>query len=271
MTNNPPRCPLCGGTGFRLCERNGYSGAAPCRCLSDAIAAQHLRDAGIPAAYASATLETFRIDGDRDLGFALHQVAAYSREFPVPSRHQCGAGTPAGEPALKPAFSVPSVVPDPKPGLLLTGDSGTGKTHLAIGAMKKLLERGHQCVFFDFQKLLDRIRESYNRDSGTADREAYSTALDAQVLVLDDLGAHRSTDWVEDIVTSIITTRCNEAKPLIVTTNLEIDDSRPTSIFAPHRKLLADVIGPRSHSRLFEMCRIVRMPAAADFRRSALP
>ncbi len=54
-----------------------------------------------------------------------------------------------------------------------------------------------------------------------------ATALDADVLLLDDLGAHRVTDWVEDIVTSIITYRCNHRKPLIATTNLpDPDDHR---------------------------------------------
>ena len=49
------------------------------------------------------------------------------------------------------------------------------------------------------------------------DKEAYRTALETDVLVLDDLGAHRVTDWVEDTVTSIITARCNHRKPLIAT------------------------------------------------------
>ena len=50
-------------------------------------------------------------------------------------------------------------------------------------------------------------------------------ALDAEVLLLDDLGAHRVTDWVEDTVTSIITYRCNNRKPLIATTNLPDPDA----------------------------------------------
>ena len=45
-------------------------------------------------------------------------------------------------------------------------------------------------------------------------------ALDSEVLLLDDLGAHRVTDWVEDTINSIVTYRCNQRKALIATTNL---------------------------------------------------
>ena len=75
--------------------------------------------------------------------------------------------------------------------------------------MKRLIARGFECVFFDYQNLLERIRSSYDQASGAAQREAYQTALDCEVLVLDDLGAHRVSDWVEDTVTSLITYRYN--------------------------------------------------------------
>ena len=59
----------------------------------------------------------------------------------------------------------------------------------------------------------------------SSDQEAYRVALDTEVLLLDDLGAHRVTDWVEDTVTSIVTYRCNNRKPLIATTNLPDADA----------------------------------------------
>ena len=86
--------------------------------------------------------------------------------------------------------------------------------------------------------------------SGTSDREAYRTALDCEVLVLDDLGAHRVTDWVEDTVTSIITYRCNNRKPLIATTNLpdpdmtgKVVDYTDAGGSPVHKKTLAEAIG----------------------------
>jgi DNA replication protein DnaC len=86
------------------------------------------------------------------------------------------------------------------------------------------------------------------------------------------LGAHRVTDWVEDTVTSIITARCNQRKPLIATTNLidpemgYVTYARPAEGKVDYRTTLTDRIGSRARSRLFEMCRVIKMPLIEDFR-----
>jgi DNA replication protein DnaC len=147
------------------------------------------------------------------------------------------------------------------------GDTGSGKTHLAVAALKRILEKGIEGQFFDYQNLLDKIRSGYNASSGSSDREAYRSAMETDVLLLDDLGSHRVTEWVEDTVTSIITYRCNHKKPLIATTNLEMDDNIPSGGGAPvNRKSIGEVIGLRARSRLFEMCTIVRLRGVEDFR-----
>ena len=89
---------------------------------------------------------------------------------------------------------------------------GTGKTHLAVAALRRIIAKGFQGVFFDYQNLLDRIRSGFDPNSGSSDREAYRGALDAEVLLLDDLGAHRVLPWIEDVVTAIITHRCNQRR-----------------------------------------------------------
>ena len=142
---------------------------------------------------------------------------------------------------------------------------------LCVAALRILISRGFKGLFFDYQNLLDRIRTGYDQASGAADREAYRFALDAEVLMLDDLGAHRVTEWVEDTVTSIITYRCNNRKPLIATTNLPDPDAGSAMFDKSPGKIdyktsLADRIGSRARSRLFEMCKVVRMPLVEDYR-----
>ena len=143
-----------------------------------------------------------------------------------------------------------------------------------MAALRALIARGFEGVFFDYQNLLDRIRSGYDKTSESIDREAYRSALEADILLLDDLGAHRVTDWVEDTVTSLITYRCNNRKTFIATTNLPdpdagssiVEKSAGTPGGWSQRVTLAERIGMRARSRLFEMCKVIRMPAVEDYR-----
>jgi DNA replication protein DnaC len=236
-------CPICDGTGWKIIERAGLSGAEPCACAAVTRARAVKEAAGIPPNYDRATLDNFEMPGQENptaraaLGAALLQVKSFVREFPAADH----------------------------PGLLLIGDTGTGKTHLAVAAFKALLERGHEGIFYDYQNLLDRIRSGWDQNAGAADREAYRSALDTEVLLLDDLGSHRTTDWIEDTVTAIVTHRCNHRKPLIATTNLPDHDLvGKDKDYA--RKTLGEIIGLRARSRLHEMCRVVKMPTVEDYR-----
>src|SRR5262249_12112019 len=159
---------------------------------------------------------------------------------------------------------------------LFVGETGTGKTHLAVAALKALIEKGHEGLFFDYQNLLDRIRSSYDSAAGATDKEAYRAAMDAEVLLLDDLGSHRVTEWVQDTVTSIITYRSKHRKPLVATTTLPDPDITGAVVESAgaggspiYRKTLAEVMGQRARSRLFEMCRLVAMPVVGDYRVSS--
>lgn len=239
-------CPICGGSGWKIIERDGVSGAERCEC-ADAGREQRLEDrANIPPLYLDASVHIFEAYGTREpLKYALDIVSKYIHNYPN--------GV------------------EGKLGLLFIGPAGTGKTHLAVATLRALIKKGYAGVFFDYQALLNHIRSGYDAASGTMDREAYKMALDTEVMVLDDLGAHRIKDFVEDTITAIITHRCNNRKATIFTTNLSDNEpgqrySSPTEEAIYSKYTLEERIGKRAYSRLFEMCKVVRMPDVGDYR-----
>jgi len=161
--------------------------------------------------------------------------------------------------------------PVDKTGLLLVGTIGTGKTHLAVGIAKSLIrEKGIPCLFYDYRELLKEIQNSYNSSVQTTELALLKPVFDAEVLVLDELGAVRPSEWVWDTVSLILNTRYNDNRTTIITTNFSDEPAAAVArSLSPARaardETLGDRIGERMRSRLHEMCRIVRMDGA-DFR-----
>ncbi|HYO83818.1 MAG TPA: ATP-binding protein [Bryobacteraceae bacterium] len=241
-------CGNCGGTGYISVDRDGISAASRCPCYLDRMAASRVPKAGIPGKFARSTFDNFEIGGVANpvVGALRSKVRIAVKRFAV--------DFPSGA----------------KKSLLLTGPPGAGKTHLAIAAFRTILEKGFDGVFFEYQQLLNLITASWNPASGVQERAAYGQALETPLLFLDDLGARRSSEWVEDTITSIITDRYNNERPLIATSNLRLDygmSSGSTAGGSPRfEKTLAEVIGARSASRLAEMCVVVDFQGLPDYR-----
>jgi len=231
-------------------DRGSLSVATPCDCRAQGRAARLEDRSQIPNLYRKASFDNFVVPGNenptarRELTTVLLAVRQFVRDFPNEKR----------------------------PGLLLIGETGCGKTHLSVAALREIISKGFEGLFINYQTLLNNIRAGYDAASNSANREVYQTVLDAEVLLLDDLGAHRTTDWVEDTINSIITYRCDNRRPLIATTNMPDPDAGSVTIQRSgldkpeYRRTLAEQIGARARSRLFEMCTVVRMPLIEDYR-----
>jgi DNA replication protein DnaC len=160
-------------------------------------------------------------------------------------------------------------------GLLLMGPSGVGKTHLAVAALKELIRRGHGGLFCDYRELLKEIQASYNPASESTEMRILEPIRNVEILVLDDLGASKPSDWVRDIVGIVLNARYNENRTTVITTNYvdnPASEGETTKgpdgkwIRAHREEKLEERISTRMRSRLYEMCRTVEV-IAPDFRR----
>lgn len=133
-------------------------------------------------------------------------------------------------------------------GLLLYGGVGTGKTYIAACIINELVEMGISCKLTNFSRLAN---EWMARDF--SEKQNFVDGLNTYgLLVIDDLGSERSSEFMNELIYSVIDTRHKSGKPLIVTTNLSGDDLK-------HPK---DIHSERVFSRLFEMCIPVEVKGA---------
>lgn len=245
-------CDKCGGAGVRVVEQgSGGRTMVPCECQTEQRAARLLKRAAIPARYEHCSIESYEPNfhgADRSLASAYRTARQFVDGYPV---------TTGGR------------------GLLLTGSIGVGKTHLAVGILQALiLEKGVRGLFCDYRELLKEIQHSYNPQVATTEMDILRPVFDAEVLVLDELGAAKPTDWVWDTVALVLNTRYNDKRTTIITTNYA--DSPPGggagasngASRATREETLGDRIGERMRSRLAEMCVVVEI-FGEDFRRKA--
>ncbi|MGW5477643.1 ATP-binding protein [Streptomyces sp. NPDC004008] len=133
--------------------------------------------------------------------------------------------------------------------LLLTGPVGTGKTHQAYGAMRQIAEAGprrYELIATTAPDLYGRLRPG-GSDRGTEDE--LRRLCRVPLLLIDDLGAAKHSEWVEEITFRLFNERYNECRPTVITTNLPPRDPNGTD--------LADRLGDRVVSRLAQATTIV--------------
>ncbi|MDX6695679.1 MAG: replication protein DnaC [Blastocatellia bacterium] len=223
VTNQPAICVYCYGAGMEVVAGKG---AKRCRCQTEQSRTKLLEAARIPRRYEQCSLQNYYPTKGNGTQLRAFQYAwRLAREYPAVDR-----------------------------GLLFMGTVGVGKTHLSVALLRELIEKtGINCLFCEFGSLLKEIQNSYNPISQTSELKVLAPVFEAEVLVLDELGASKPTDWVRDTMMQIINTRYNDRKLTIFTTNY-LDGRR-----SERDETLEDRIGVRLRSRLFEMCKTVQI------------
>ncbi|MGH7890521.1 MAG: ATP-binding protein, partial [Thermodesulfobacteriota bacterium] len=137
----------------------------------------------------------------------------------------------------------------------LMGKAGLGKTHLAIGAISEVtLERGIKCLFKDFFYLLSELKEAYSQ--GNPENEVLLPLIETEVLVIDELGKAKSSDWELNILDQLISKRYNAQKITLITTNY-VSEDYATKTAGENQEILEKRVSDRIASRLYEMCEFI--------------
>ena len=218
-------CPECRGSGtvFAQNER-GYSRLEPCgACGAVRIKARRYNGARVPSRFREVVQSDHMNTKDKKQYEAMEYVRSFVRKYP-------------GE-----------------KGFLLMGDPGIGKTLLAVGAIAELtLQKAVRCVFTDFFFLLGDLRKAYSEE--IPENEIIQPLIDAEVLVIDEMGKGRRSEWERGILDQLISKRYNSSKKTLVTTNYVAGEFVSKNSGTKTAEVLEDRVGERIASRLYEMC-----------------
>lgn len=140
-------------------------------------------------------------------------------------------------------------------GIIFVGNVGTGKTHLSAAIVNELVRKGYPCIFGNVTALLGRLRQSFD---GNGENEAaiMKKYCEASLLVIDDLGKEKTSEWVQEKLYALINHRYEHYLKTIITTNDQ---------FATLEKK----IGEAAISRLIEMCDGYKL-GGSDYRKKCL-
>jgi len=143
----------------------------------------------------------------------------------------------------------------PQGWLVLFGNYGAGKTHLAAAIANEALHRHYHVLFTIVPDLLDHLRSTFGPSSEVEYDDRFETIREVPLLILDDLGTENATPWAREKLFQIINYRYNDALPTVITSNRKPED-----------------IDPRIFSRMSDraLCEEIILIEAGDYRRLSL-
>ena len=220
-------CDICHGSRWKSVTVDGVERLTRCDCWRGAVVEKLLKDARVPTRYARCELASFEHDMNTQRD-AWRRATRFVEAFPAVEK-----------------------------GLLLYGPHGVGKTHLAVGILKEVIRtKGARGFFFETRELLKLVRETYNRGNEETEMDVLAPVLHADLLVLDDLGAEKTSEWVQETLGLVVNTRYNARRATIFTSNLidSPDNTYPQGFIFQ--------LGARTRSRLVEMCDWIEIQGA---------
>lgn len=216
-------CEACGGVGFVLHD----DGAAPCRCRIERENLVRYRLANIPRKFLNKNLTGYTAKTQKQKEILLG-AKGFLKTFRG-NRHD-----------------------QPGKGLLMSGREGTGKTHLAVAILKEVIAKGYSGMYWNVPELFLELRRRMEPGAEENEGDLFDAARRADLLVLDDLGAERTSEYVIDRLYVLINRRYEDDSATIITTNRTLPE-------------LKQQLSPRIASRIAEMCVIMEFPEG-DYR-----
>jgi len=233
------KCSKCKNSGWVLyVDEHGFRRAGYCDCIAGIRNA--MRKTGLPEHYFDCTFDNFTIKIRGKENIYLKKAKTVLREFAE-------------------FFGLKKE----QKGILLKGTIGCGKTHLCAALTRRLIERGlFNVLFIDFKELLENIKATFSYGSYFNEQDILYPIQNTSLLIIDDLGSERNTEWTEDVFARILNYRYNRNLPVVITTNY----FDRTVKGALSDELLEERIGARMRSRLYEMCRDIEI-ISEDYRK----